>query len=123
MGKASREKGKRVEREAARAVAEALGIEARRSVQFCGRAGDADLSTSLDGVHFEVKARAAHSALRFMEQAKADAGDAIPVVLLREDRDVRFFALIELDRLSDLSRLIQASRRETLEDPDPAGST
>ena len=122
MGKASREKGKRVEREAARAVAEALGIEARRSVQFCGRAGDADLATSLDGVHFEVKARAAHSALRFMEQAKADAGDAIPVVLLREDRDVRFFALIELDRLADLSSLIQASRRPTLEDRDQKGS-
>ena len=118
MGKASRDKGKRVEREAAKAVADALGIEARRSVQFCGRAGDADLATSLDGLHFEVKARASHSCLRFMEQAKADAGDAIPVVLLREDRNMRFHALIALDDLAELSALIGAARRLDA-DPDP----
>ena len=118
MGKSSRDKGKRVEREAAKAVADALGIEARRSVQFCGRAGDADLTTSIGDVHFEVKARAAHSCLRFMQQAKVDAGDAIPVVLLREDRNPRFHALIALDDLAELSALIGAARRLDA-DPDP----
>jgi hypothetical protein len=107
MGSLSRQKGKRVEREAAKAVSSALSIEARRSVQFCGRAGDADLQTTLEGVHFEVKARAAHSTLRFMEQAEEDAKEGeIPVVLLREDGDTRFFVLVELTHIRTLAAKI-----------------
>jgi hypothetical protein len=104
MGSLSRQKGKRVEREAAAAVADALACEARRSVQFCGRAGDADLTTTIEGVHFEVKARAAHSCFRFYEQAEEDAaGKAIPVVLLREDGERRFLALVDLNHVRDLA--------------------
>ena len=78
MGSLSRQKGKRAERQAAKAVASALGVEARRSVQYCGDNGDADLTTTLEGVHFEVKARAAHGCLRFMEQAEEDRRQAGP---------------------------------------------
>jgi len=104
MGSLSRQKGKRAERQAAKAVADALGVEARRSVQYCGDNGDADLTTTLEGVHFEVKARASHGCLRFMEQAEEDAKEGeIPVVLLREGGDTRFFALVELTHIRTLA--------------------
>ena len=104
MGSLSRQKGKRAERQAAKAVADALGVEARRSVQYSGHNGDADLTTTLEGVHFEVKARASHACLRFMEQAEEDSREGeIPVVLLRENGDTRFFALVELEHIRTLA--------------------
>jgi hypothetical protein len=116
MGSLSKQKGKRVEREAAKALNLVLGVEARRSVQYCGGAGDADLTTTLDGVHFEVKSRAAHSCLRFYEQAAKDAekpGD-IPVVLLRENGDTDFYVLVALSDLRALSRRV-SSLEETVD--------
>ena len=116
MGSLSKQKGKRVEREAAKALNYWLGIEARRSVQYCGGAGDADLTTTLDGVHFEVKSRAAHSCLRFYEQAAKDATEAstIPVVLLRENGDTDFYVLVALSDLRALSRRV-SSLEETVD--------
>lgn len=112
MGSLSRQKGKRVEREAAKAVALSLGCEAWRSVQHSGAAGDADLKTTLEGVHFEVKARAAHSCIRFLEQAQRDsaATGALPVVLLREDGDPGFYVLSRLADLPELARRISPCR-------------
>ena len=107
MGSLSRQKGKRVEREAAAALRDTLGIEARRSVQHCGRAGDADLQTSIPGLHVEVKARASHACIRHLEQATSDAGtDAVPIVLLREDGDVEFAVLVRLAHLPQLAALV-----------------
>ena len=110
MGSLSKQKGKRVEREAAKALNLVLGVEARRSVQYCGGAGDADLTTTLEGVHFEVKSRAAHSCLRFYEQAAKDATEAstIPVVLLRENGDTDFYVLVALSDLRALSCRVSA---------------
>ena len=75
-----------------------------------GGAGDADLTTTLDGVHFEVKSRAAHSCLRFYEQAAKDATEAstIPVVLLRENGDTDFYVLVALSDLRALSCRVSA---------------
>ena len=99
-----------MEREAAKALNYWLGVEARRSVQYCGGAGDADLTTTLEGVHFEVKSRAAHSCLRFYEQAADDAAEAstIPVVLLRENGDTDFYILVALSDLRALSNRVTA---------------
>ena len=99
-----------MEREAAKALNLVLGVEARRSVQYCGGAGDADLTTTLEGVHFEVKSRAAHSCLRFYEQAAKDATEAstIPVVLLRENGDTDFYVLVALSDLRALSCRVSA---------------
>ena len=110
MGSLSKQKGKRMEREAAKALNYWLGVEARRSVQYCGGAGDADLTTTLDGVHFEVKSRAAHSCLRFYEQAADDSAEAstIPVVLLRENGDTDFYVLVALSDLRALSSRVAA---------------
>ena len=96
-GSLSRNKGKRGEREVADLL-RSQGIDARRSQQFCGLEQTADLTTSLDGVHCEVKRYARIGAVRFMEQAKRDAGDGIPMV-----------AMIPLDKLVDFSRKIVAT--------------
>ena len=49
----SREKGKRGERELAKALKE-YGYDCRRGQQFCGANGDADV-IGLDGIHIECK--------------------------------------------------------------------
>lgn len=101
-------KGARIEREAAQAVTSALGVEARRSQQYCGAAGDADLNTTLAGVHLEVKARKSIGALRFMDQARGDAAKvkALPVVIMRENGDTAFYALLRLDDLPEVARRV-----------------
>jgi len=82
----SREKGKRGEREFAE-VLRGLGIEARRSQQYAGNEGTADLKTAVPGLHVEVKRRTAIGAVRFMDQAERDClPDDLPLVALREDR-------------------------------------
>tara|TARA_R100001460_G_scaffold4876_1_gene13759 strand:- start:58 stop:477 length:420 start_codon:yes stop_codon:yes gene_type:complete len=86
MGKTSREKGKRGEREFA-AFLRDLGLEARRTQQFSGTEGTADVSSSLNGVHLEVKRYKGIAAFRFLEQAERDSHpDDLPVVAMREDR-------------------------------------
>lgn len=82
----SRNKGKNGELEFAK-VLKALGISARRSQQYAGADGTADLVTGVPGTHWEVKRRRSIGAVRFMDQAQRDArpGD-LPIVALREDR-------------------------------------
>lgn len=106
MGATSRTKGKRVERQAAEAIRAVLGVEARRSVQYSGVAGTADLTTEIPGLHVEVKGRNAIAALRYMDQARADSAKTgtVPVVLMREDFDPEFFVLC---RLSDVPALLE----------------
>ena len=107
MGRHQREKGKRVERAAATRLRKLFKIDARRSVQYCGKAGDADLVT-VPGLHVEVKGRKTLSAVRFLDQAKDDAkpGD-VPIVLMKEDRGT-FLVLLELDDLPELLELLGA---------------
>ena len=99
----SRRKGKAGELEAAKAVCNALGIkEMRRSQQFCGKAGDADI-VGLDGVHMEVKRYKRISSIDFLRQAESDClkGD-VPIVLMRENGDKQWVVQVRLDYLSDL---------------------
>lgn len=85
MGRMSKEKGKRGEREFA-ALLRGLGIDSRRTQQYSGTDGTSDVSSELDGVHIEVKRYSRIAALRFMEQARRDSrpGD-LPLVAMRED--------------------------------------
>jgi len=105
MGRASREKGKRGEREFVHAL-RALGIDARRTQQFSGKAGDADVDSSLEGIHWEVKRRTSIAASRFLEQADADRKRSqSPVVAMREDRGP-WMILLKLDDLETLARTL-----------------
>lgn len=71
MGKLSRDKGKRGEREVA-SLLKQYGIEARRGQQFCGANGDADV-IGMDGVHIEVKRTEAFRLWDALAQSKHDA--------------------------------------------------
>jgi len=106
MGKRSRDKGKRGEREAAAKLADVLGCEARRSQQYCGEAGDADLLTSIDGIHWEVKRVERFSLYPALQQASDDASDDdIPVVLHRRNNSI-WVAVVALVDLPDLARRV-----------------
>lgn len=122
----SKAKGARIEREAAEALRSTLGIEARRSQQYSGAAGDADLVSAIPSVHFEVKARKSVGALRFMDQARDDAAKAkaLPVVLMRENGDTAFYALLRLDDLPEIARRVLEAKalddiRKASQEPAP----
>ena len=54
LGKMSREKGKRYEREVAAALRD-YGYDCRRTSQYCGNTGDASDVVGLPGIHIECK--------------------------------------------------------------------
>lgn len=84
MGKASRDKGKRGELEIAHILQE-HGFPARRSVQFNGWQGAADV-IGVDGIHIEVKRVERLNIDTAMEQSRRDAkGGEIPVVFHRRN--------------------------------------
>lgn len=82
----SRQKGKRGELELSHELNE-LGFETRRSVQYCGADGDADV-IGIPGVHIECKRVESLNIHKAMEQAVRDApeGDA-PMVFHRKNRE------------------------------------
>lgn len=84
MGKASREKGARGERELANILRQ-YGYETRRGQQFCGANGDADV-VGLPGVHIECKRVEALNIYKAIEQAKNDArAEELPAVFHRRN--------------------------------------
>lgn len=95
MGKYSRDKGARGERELAN-ILKSYGYEARRGQQFCGLNGDADV-VGLPGVHIEVKRTERFKLYDAMEQSERDAkDDEIPVVITRKNGQ-QWVVCIKLD--------------------------
>jgi len=103
-GLKSRNKGKQGEREAAELL-RSMGINARRSQQFSGQGETADLITDLEGLHVEVKRYARIGATKYMHQAKEDAGNGLPIVIMREDRG-EWLIMLEATKLTELARLV-----------------
>lgn len=87
----SREKGKRRERELAAALRELGFPGARRSAQYCGTAGDADIADAIPGVHIESKGVEKLNLRAAMAQAKEDAAKhrLAPMVMNLQVRDER----------------------------------
>lgn len=84
MGKASRDKGKRGERELA-GILRDYGYDCRRGQQFCGSNGDADV-VGLPGIHIECKRVERLDLYGAVEQAKRDAKEEeLPVVIHRRN--------------------------------------
>ena len=103
-GGRSRNKGKRGEREAAKAVNAILPhLQARRAQQYCGAAGDADL-IGIEGVHVEVKRVERFCLHPSLEQADSDrkAGET-PLVLTRQNGK----SWVACCYLEDLPKLIE----------------
>ena len=103
MGKRSRDKGCRGEREAAAEIARIFGVEARRGRQYCGDQEAPDVRTAIAGIHFEVKRCERLRLYQSIGQAAEDAGSNIPIVLHKANRR-EWLAII---RLADLPALVE----------------
>lgn len=95
MGKHQRQKGKRGEREAAKALRQIFGVSAIRAAQANGKYSE-DLLRGLPGCHHEVKFYESHACLKFVRRALEDCSNQVPVVLLRENGDPEFYVLVPL---------------------------
>ena len=83
----SRQKGKRGELMASKELKRLFGCEARRGQQFCGANGDADIITSIEGIHFEVKNVEKFSLHKALEQAE-NRKDWVVVCYLEDLGDI-----------------------------------
>ena len=84
MGKMSREKGKRYEREIA-SFLRSHGYDCRRGQQYCGASGDADV-VGLPGIHIECKHVEKMSLYDWMDQSVRDAKkEELPAVFHRKN--------------------------------------
>lgn len=115
MGKPSRDKGKRGEREAA---AEARRLwaapDARRSRQVDGGL-TSDLVNALPQAHVEVKRRRNLAVARFLDQADEDRrAHEYPVVLMREDGGPWLVLLRMEDSLRFAQSLAENHHSDTL---------
>ena len=95
MGKMSRDKGKRGERELARKLKE-YGFDARRGQQFCGANGDADV-VGLEGIHIEVKRTEALRLYDALAQAKSDKKDGELSAVFHRKNNSNWVVIMELD--------------------------
>lgn len=81
----SKQKGKRGELELSSKLRE-YGYNTRRSVQYCGANGDADVM-GLPGIHIECKRVQKLNIYDAISQAKSDSKESeIPTVFHRKDR-------------------------------------
>lgn len=112
MGKTSRDKGKRGEREVASFLRE-YGYDARRGVQYRGGKDSPDV-VGLPGIHIEVKRTERFHLWDAMAQAKHDAGDNLPTVFHRMN-DCPWVVVMELKDWIELYRAWEADeeREET----------
>ena len=103
MGKPSRDKGKRGEREAAARWSALFGVPMRRSQQFCGGSDESDDIVGQCGVSIEVKRRNQFNVAQAVLKTAEDAAPGhVPIVLHRGDRQPWLVSL----RLDDLPALV-----------------
>lgn len=104
----SRAKGKRGELEAADALGR-IGLDCRRSAQYCGKNGDADLICEGLELHIEVKLCERLNPYRFIEQAVTDsrASRKVPMVVMRSS----YKPWLIMVRLDDLPKLVEEMNR------------
>lgn len=101
----SRTKGKVIERQAAKAILQHIGIEVRRTAQVDGKLS-ADL-IGWPGVHLESKGRHRIAALRFLSEAKKTALPGyVTMVVMSDNKDGEHTAMISLADLPELARRI-----------------
>jgi hypothetical protein len=101
----SRNKGAKGELEAAEALSQVLG-ECRRTVQYSGRAGTADVVCEYaPGLHIEVKRTERLNPYAFIDQAIRDSATTrrIPVVVCRSS----YKPWLIVCQLQDLQRLAE----------------
>lgn len=96
----SRTKGKRGELELAQLLRNQGHIDARRTQQYCGANGDADV-TGIKGIHIECKRQEKVNDEAWLNQAESDAKKGeIPVVIYRRNHET--WKLLIRQDLADL---------------------
>jgi hypothetical protein len=108
MGRMSRQKGKRGEREAAAELAVVFACDARRGVQYQGGPDSPDVVLEGVNVHVEAKRVEALNLYAAIEQARQDAGDKVPMVWHRRNGKPSV-VIVETARLVELARAIAGS--------------
>lgn len=104
MGKMSRDKGKRGEREVV-ALLKEYGFKARRGQQFRGGKDSPDVLHNIPNVHVEVKFRQTLSLYPVLETAKEEAPDKVPVVFHRRNNKPWVVILYAEDFLRSMQEL------------------
>jgi hypothetical protein len=111
MGRMSRQKGKRGEREAAAELGAILNVEARRGVQYQGGPDSPDVVLPGVPIHVEAKRTERLSLWAAVEQAKTDApAGVVPIVWHKANRRGSVI-IVETDSLWALAHAVFMSRR------------
>lgn len=114
-------KGKRGELELCHVLKELFGWDARRAQQYNGNAGDADvLVAQMPELFVECKRVEALSLPKAMALAVTQAGDQLPAVFHRRNRDDLGWLLTI--RLKDLMRLLEMVSSATAPGPSDQAS-
>lgn len=96
----SKAKGKKGENELANLLKQ-FGYNTRRSVQYCGANGDADV-VGIEGLHIECKRVERLNIDEAMEQARRDAREGeVPVVMHRKNRK-KWLVTMDLERFMEI---------------------
>ena len=118
MGRMSRQKGKRGERECAAELAAILGVDARRGVQYQGGPDSPDVVLEGVPIHVEAKRTERLALWSAIEQANADApAGKVPIVWHKANRKPSV-VIVETDRLWEFVYAMWMSRRWRGEDED-----
>lgn len=105
MGKMSRDKGKRFERQLAGIFRGYGYTDARRTAQYCGNTGDASDVVGLPGIHVEAKHVEKMQLYDWMEQAKRDAaGTGEKPVVFHKKNNHEILVTMQLDTFFELYR-------------------
>jgi len=103
MGKPSRDKGKRGEREAARELRRLFRVEAHRGRQYQGGDDSPDVRAAIPHTRIEVKRTERLRAYDAIAQAAGEAADGeVPLVLARQNGRP-WLAIVRLDDLPQLA--------------------
>lgn len=96
IGKSSKARGKRGELSLVHALRDAGFTEARRTAQYCGKAGTSDV-VGIEGLHVEVKNQERLNIWPAMAQSQrdteADGNGDIPAVFFKRNRSGWYVAL------------------------------
>jgi hypothetical protein len=109
MGRMSRQKGKRGEREAAAELAVVFACDARRGVQYQGGPDSPDVVLEGVNVHVEAKRVEALNLYAAIDQAREDAGEKVPIVWHRRNGKTSV-CIVETQNLLRLAREIVDSQ-------------
>jgi Holliday junction resolvase len=114
----SKRKGTAAERELAN-IFTAAGVPSRRSVQYCGRAGDADIVCDHLDLHIEVKRTEQLRLTEVIAQASSDSGGK-PWIIVHRSNGRPWMVIQTFDQWAADSAAFRAARAKNAAAPQEA---